>query len=499
MRGSVLGYDAGAGVSVVRGEDGRRYAFAPTAWREQRPPRKGDLVDFEPAGARAEMVFLLTPPKDKERAGPDQGSLLARASRQPTVRALLDRPVILAALLVLLAGLAGVYRMGDESVSLYQVPDVIAGFARAFDALGADAGRGADGTVLALRALAVVLLALYAVPLAAAGALWRELSGRPSGAWGRYGGLAAMVLPFLLPLIVIVATRLTLPEVDRTGLRLGGGGIAVPPEAFDVLQFYGMGTFLLLFAGLGLWASATGRFNPLAEPRPAAAAGGAPVLRDGPASFGPPSVRKQSETEEASEMVLPSALQRRQQSARMVRDEAEPEEAPVAPAATPARPEARARHEPAPAPPHEPAPAPERASGRDALPSAEEAYSFDEQPKTAAPVEPEDARSFAEEMEDPTLRRYVPSQSYGSQEAEEPSRRAPVQDRRRGQSDDLDELALLADDLRSALEEEMGRGGFGAGSRPVPPAREGERRPRPNPPQRPGRRQGEPGADGEGG
>ncbi len=331
MRGSVLGYDAGAGVSVVRGEDGQRYAFAPPAWREQRPPRKGDLVDFEPNGGRAEMVFLLTPPKDAGKTAPEAPPPLAIASRIPLLKALLDRPVLIVGVLLLLAGFTGVYRFGTAEVSLYAVPDLISGFAGALDAMVGASGVDPHPRLVAavLRFVLPLMLLLYLVPLLVARAVWREFCGRPAGGWGRWGGIAAMALPIVLPLLVIVPAHLALlPSVEGTTIRLSSGGVEVPRQAFDVLRFYGTGTVLLFLSGLALWASASGRFLAArSESREGAGSGTGTVLRGGPASFGPPSVRQDQAAEEHAEMVLPAALQRRQQSARMVREQDEDDEA----------------------------------------------------------------------------------------------------------------------------------------------------------------------------
>ena len=327
MRGSVLGYDAGAGVSVVRGEDGRRYAFAPAAWREARPPRKGDLVDFEPNGNRADLVFLLSSPRERERSAQEATTPLAISAKLPVMRMLFAHPVLPTGLFVLLAGFATAYRLGGDAVSLYAVPELISGFARAIE--GAVGASGADPqprlVAAVLRFVLPLMLLLYAVPLLTARAMWKEYAGQGSGDWGRWAGLSAMILPIVLPLLVIAPAHLVLlPIAGGTNVRLGGGGLEVPRHAFDVLRFYGTGTVLLFVTGLWLYASATGRFAPLRERRPAPGATTGSVLRDGPASFGPPSVRKEEAREESGEMVLPAALQRRQQSSRLVRDAYDP-------------------------------------------------------------------------------------------------------------------------------------------------------------------------------
>lgn len=324
MRGTVLGYDAGAGVSVVRGEDGQRYAFAPPAWREQRPPRKGDLVDFEARGDRAEMVFLLAPPKEATRAGPDSMPLIGLATRRPVLRSLLERPALIAGLLVLLACLTGVYRIGNDSISLYAVPDLIAGFARALDSIAAGSGTDPQPRIVVavMRFVLLLLLFLYAVPVLTARAVWKEFAGRPAGAWGKWAGIAAMALPIVLPLLIIVPAHVALlPNVESSTLRLGGGGVEVPRQAFDVLRFYGTGTMLVFFSGLALWSSATGRFQPFRSDRREGGSSTGPVLRGGPASFGPPSVRKDDKADEQGEMVLPTVLRRR--SRKEPREEAE--------------------------------------------------------------------------------------------------------------------------------------------------------------------------------
>ena len=53
MKGRVLNYSIQENSGVISGDDGERYAFAGTEWKETEPPLRGAYVDFEAQGADA--------------------------------------------------------------------------------------------------------------------------------------------------------------------------------------------------------------------------------------------------------------------------------------------------------------------------------------------------------------------------------------------------------------------------------------------------------------
>jgi hypothetical protein len=280
MKGIVLGYDTRSRLTILRGEDGRRYGFAPADWRDQRAPRKRDVVDFEPDGHRARDVFMLesangTPP-------PTAAAPAAALSAWPVTRVLVERPAMAASLLVLLAGLTGAYAVGDLRISLIEAPELIARMSEALDSLVAVSGADPSPRLGAgaARVLLVLLLGLYLVPLLAAITLWREFVGRPDMRLARLAGLAAMILPVGLPLLVILVVQIwVLPGLPDLAARLGRAGVTTPQQVFEVLRVYSTGTVLVFAAGALLWSAANGRAmlprflrRPAGEDEPAAAA-----------------------------------------------------------------------------------------------------------------------------------------------------------------------------------------------------------------------------------
>jgi TM2 domain-containing membrane protein YozV/cold shock CspA family protein len=47
MKGKVLDFNLQKGKGVISGDDGKRYEFEIKEWKEQTPPQKNDIVDFE--------------------------------------------------------------------------------------------------------------------------------------------------------------------------------------------------------------------------------------------------------------------------------------------------------------------------------------------------------------------------------------------------------------------------------------------------------------------
>ena len=62
MRGKVLDFSLQNG-GLITAEDGQRYRFEPSEWKEQNMPVRGMLVDFDTNGQQAIAIYLLALPK----------------------------------------------------------------------------------------------------------------------------------------------------------------------------------------------------------------------------------------------------------------------------------------------------------------------------------------------------------------------------------------------------------------------------------------------------
>lgn len=261
MKGIVLGYDTETEAIVLRAEDGARYRFAPSEWRDRQSARKGDEVDFEPDGDRAREVYAIAAKQPVDAAAVSPLSVVAG---WPPARFFLLRPVLTCAILVLLACLTGAYSVGDIRISVLEAPELISRMSEALDSLiaasGTDPGPRLGAGVA--RILLLLLLGLYVVPILAALTIWREFVGRPDRKLARFAGIAAIVLPIGLPVLIGLVVQIwVVPGIPDVGARLGRSGVTTPVQVFEVLRLYGTGTILLIFAGTALWASATGRLS----------------------------------------------------------------------------------------------------------------------------------------------------------------------------------------------------------------------------------------------
>lgn len=289
MKGQVLGHDRAAQAVVIRAENGRRYQLAPSDWLEKGPPRKGDDVDFEPDGRSARRAFR-APAGRGEVIETDSGAAPAQLMlRLGWVRYLLARPVLPAAVLVLLACLVGAYTVEGVRLSLLAAPELAGRLSAAIDDLLASSGTDpAPRLAGALARIATAgLLLLYAVPVLAGIVAWREFVGRPDPRLARLAGIVSAILPLVLPLIVIAIVRLGVMPGLGQGARLGGGGVSAPAEIFQIWRLYAVGTVLLVVSGAALWAAGAGRIV-LADAASTAGPGGArpapAPADDGPAA-----------------------------------------------------------------------------------------------------------------------------------------------------------------------------------------------------------------------
>ncbi|MEL6738919.1 MAG: TM2 domain-containing protein [Pseudomonadota bacterium] len=61
MRGQIMDFDLQKGKGLISGEDGNRYAFDVSEWRQNDMPKRGRRVDFEASDGAALQVYTLGP------------------------------------------------------------------------------------------------------------------------------------------------------------------------------------------------------------------------------------------------------------------------------------------------------------------------------------------------------------------------------------------------------------------------------------------------------
>ena len=59
MQGAILSFTIQTGEGLISGDDGQRYTFTGSEWREASPPMRGERVDFQPEGQQALAVYRL--------------------------------------------------------------------------------------------------------------------------------------------------------------------------------------------------------------------------------------------------------------------------------------------------------------------------------------------------------------------------------------------------------------------------------------------------------
>lgn len=57
MRGTVLDFSIQSNSGVISGEDGNRYRFEGSTWRDSAPPARGMAVDFQASGTDALEIY----------------------------------------------------------------------------------------------------------------------------------------------------------------------------------------------------------------------------------------------------------------------------------------------------------------------------------------------------------------------------------------------------------------------------------------------------------
>jgi hypothetical protein len=191
MNGTILDYNAESG-GVLRGADGRRYAFAAAEWKSATPPAPGTAVDFEPDGETARGLYALPVP-----AAPPAPAAIAEP------RAFLaGRPGLPLAALLLLACFLPFLTLGPLSANLFNLVGVAS---------------TADRYMLHVNMETGLWLfhGLYVVPLLASVLIVQEWRGR-AGPWLRIGtGLVGLLAPVA---IAFGARALFTPVADPTSI-----------------------------------------------------------------------------------------------------------------------------------------------------------------------------------------------------------------------------------------------------------------------------------------
>ncbi|MEE4288430.1 MAG: TM2 domain-containing protein [Erythrobacter sp.] len=61
MRGQIMDFDLRKGTGLISGEDGTRYTFDVSEWRQNDMPKRGRKVDFEASDGAALQIYTLGP------------------------------------------------------------------------------------------------------------------------------------------------------------------------------------------------------------------------------------------------------------------------------------------------------------------------------------------------------------------------------------------------------------------------------------------------------
>lgn len=267
MRGIVLAFNPEEDLGVLRAEDGRRYRFAASDWREPRPPRKRDEVDFEPDQEAARDIYVLTPGPATGSVAGDTGQRVATGMARlwSFLRA---RPEAGLAALIIAASVLPLYTFSGVSVSLIGLGEGIARLSSALDSLRALAQPAAMATTAAglAKALLVTFFVLFALPLLAGWLLIKVVGGHRRRRFAGIAGALALVLPIGLPLMIsMIGAWLVVPAIP-VGSRPAISGAVFDLGGFGVLRSFGPGVFVMAFAGIGLIAWARRGERPIERP-----------------------------------------------------------------------------------------------------------------------------------------------------------------------------------------------------------------------------------------
>lgn len=257
MKGQVLGFDGTTG--AISGEDGARYSFAADAWKGERPPQSRDAVDFVVTDGAAHDVYLV-----QSALGATIGSLGANAREKlggagaapgaAGVRTFVaERPQVILAGVALLASLlltfvsgAAALEPGSTSVSAVGFPGlmnrVVSGVAQVASFMGATPAGDAYG---GLQFAAMLSYLLYLIPVLAAFAIFRDVTGK-----------RMRVLELVLGALCVGSLLIYFIAMSAIRTPLG----AVADMAMAQVAF-GFGGYVLVLCGVLLLLTGLGRIK----------------------------------------------------------------------------------------------------------------------------------------------------------------------------------------------------------------------------------------------
>jgi hypothetical protein len=96
MKGQVIDFLKRTDSGIISGSDGQRYEFSGDEWKDDAPPTKGCLVDFETEGKNALSIYRTIPAESPGKSGTD---------------AVTNTSIL--AIIALVAGIMGIFLFGS--------------------------------------------------------------------------------------------------------------------------------------------------------------------------------------------------------------------------------------------------------------------------------------------------------------------------------------------------------------------------------------------------
>lgn len=273
MRGILLHYNFESHQGLIRGEDGRRYAFYGEEWRSNGSPATGDELDFEAEGTGAYDIYVVRPAAATQRLHDARGDARASQARNSAragnganrgsglatngiaQRLLADWTVIIA-LVTLLGCLLPYISFGAGSQSLFGVGleigraidgmNQIESLGRAFAPTRGQAAQQQKPPkqvdMSAARWSLRLGYLLYIIPALSFGVIALGFMQRPLCKIVWLQGLSCILLPVVVPVLLSIAIYAQLPAdlkqmMGRTGVRID-------------ISFLGLGFWVIVLSGI---------------------------------------------------------------------------------------------------------------------------------------------------------------------------------------------------------------------------------------------------------
>ena len=237
MKGKILGYDADAHSGVITGEDGHRYRFTEKDWRSDRRPAAGASVDFDRNEDCAIEVYSLN-----ASIGGISAETLKGPNSEKIVRLFTQSLATPLAVIVLFAMFLPAISSPMSSMSTFglgNMPD-LSGISMLLN-------NRSDNSVGAIQSL---MFLRFAAPLTAIWLIWAAAAGKST----RLPMIACAASALIAALLAFAFRSALLSMMGPMGAAMG--------NAVSV----GIGSWLLVLAGLALFAAAFGIVkNPLAD------------------------------------------------------------------------------------------------------------------------------------------------------------------------------------------------------------------------------------------